>query len=564
MKIRGITVYNYRSIGSQAVLLDETHDVSIMVGTNNAGKSTVIRFLLELAAASKRADRFRFDPLLDRHRGGDAPPYVEIHTRLHDLVGEGSRHCKDRTVIIPYPLTSSPTISEEWPSNGLLTFDEYDYVYRYAFQKRFAERVYPRDASIHMKSRMDTLIRKAVADWLTRCMFVPEHRMLTLEHPRQWDGIEVANGKQTVKRLGDAQHPPPGKDGDRENFDAIERLIQRLLGDSTLRLEVTSGNADIVVQMADQRLPLASFGGGIHQLAIVCTAIQCTDASLVLFEEPETHLHPHLQRRFIEFLTGLDKQVLMTTHSPVMLDATDRARIYRVEFANGATKVEAVVDTTQLSGVVDGLGARASDLVQSNAIVWVEGPSDRIFFGECIRRLAPEIVEGIHYSIAMFGGALLKHYAASLKALGDDSETDELIDLLRINRHAFVIMDRDADPSSSDLGRLGSIKERVSMELGADHVLVTAGVTVENYYPYDLVKAFVESRIDKATSFSMSDASDVIADVESAIGVKTLSKTKLARIVADGLTDVHVESEQIATDVGRIVDFLRRVNGLPG
>lgn len=74
--------------------------------------------------------------------------------------------------------------------------------------------------------------------------------------------------------------------------------------------------------------PMQEWGSGTRSLAAIAihrANALLNDASIILgIEEPETNLHPQAQRRFLHSLrNGMDDkemQVLMTTHSPVLLD----------------------------------------------------------------------------------------------------------------------------------------------------------------------------------------------------------------------------------------------------
>ena len=80
------------------------------------------------------------------------------------------------------------------------------------------------------------------------------------------------------------------------------------------------------------------------------------------------------------------------------------------------------------------LGYRASDLLQANAIVWVEGPSDRIYLLHWLREVAPDLVEGVDFSIAFYGGALLKRLSGA-----EDGPTDpSLVDLWTLNQRSWL------------------------------------------------------------------------------------------------------------------------------
>ncbi|MGJ4931480.1 hypothetical protein ACQR1I_30395 [Bradyrhizobium sp. HKCCYLS2038] len=123
---------------------------------------------------------------------------------------------------------------------------------------------------------------------------------------------------------------------------------------------------------------------------------------------------------------------------------------------------------------------RASDIVQSNYVAWVEGPSDRIYLKRWISLFRPDLVEGIHYSIIFYGGRLLSHLSA------DDEEVTEFIRLRSLNQNLCVLMDSD---KSSENDEINDTKKRIVGELsrGGSKAWVTAGREVENYIDFGLL-----------------------------------------------------------------------------
>jgi hypothetical protein len=133
------------------------------------------------------------------------------------------------------------------------------------------------------------------------------------------------------------------------------------------------------------------------------------------------------------------------------------------------------------------LDIRASDMLQANGVIWVEGPSDRIYLSRWLDLASDgELKEGIHYRIMFYGGKLLAH----LDGLPPD-EGGKLISLLSLNRNTALLMDSDMHAGSIDEGspkprmHLNKTKTRVKNELehiGA-FVWITQGREVENYTP---------------------------------------------------------------------------------
>jgi hypothetical protein len=134
------------------------------------------------------------------------------------------------------------------------------------------------------------------------------------------------------------------------------------------------------------------------------------------------------------------------------------------------------------------LDIRASDILQANGVVWVEGPSDRIYLRRWLDLASGgELVEGVHYTIMFYGGRLLSHLSAL-----PPGEQDGFVSTLSINRNVALIMDSDRHRGKSATAsagarrprmRLNDTKERIRAEIDAARGLawVTEGREIENY-----------------------------------------------------------------------------------
>jgi len=202
-------------------------------------------------------------------------------------------------------------------------------------------------------------------------------------------------------------------------------------------------------------VPLSNSGSGIKTILLVLVFLHLTPFIetkripnyLFGFEELENNLHPALQRRLFlylrDFAVEQDCKVFLSTHSNVAIDLfanENNCQILHVTHDRKSASVKPVVTYVDNKGILDDLDIRASDLLQANGIVWVEGPSDRLYFNHWIEVFSDgKIKEGAHYQCVFYGGRLLAH----LSATDPDLNLDDVVKILRVNRNAIVLIDSD-------------------------------------------------------------------------------------------------------------------------
>lgn len=225
------------------------------------------------------------------------------------------------------------------------------------------------------------------------------------------------------------------------------------------------------------------------------------DKNIILMDEPEVHLEPRILRKLLNFLFWLNlstkqdlsqseelftttvysklfskrvensefikwkklvlpptpKQLFISSHSPVLINEflrySDFAAIYEfdsqymlVEGYEILVSVARKVQDSAPHSILDNLGATGADLLQTNGVIWVEGPSDIIYIRKWLDMYAaenslPKFEQGIHYEFQMFGGTLLDSICYDKE---EDNELHKLVSMFSFSRNAFVVIDSDA------------------------------------------------------------------------------------------------------------------------
>lgn len=323
-------------------------------------------------------------------------------------------------------------------------------------------------------------------------------------------------------------------------------------------MEIPHDRNTINVRLHGKSLPIEALGTGIHELIILASRAVLEENSVICIEEPELHFHPELQRQFMRFVNEqTSNQYFFTTHSAHIMDAVP-CSVHRVYLEDGLSRVSSPITGNDRRDICHELGYRPSDLLQSNCVIWVEGPSDRIYVNHWIAAKAPELSEGLHYSIMFYGGALRSHLSAEDRILND------LIALLPINRFPILIMDSDKETQN---GKLNASKTRIRDELTQSKRLcwVTSGREIESYIPRDTLFEAVRTVHKTAKALAATDVKfgkplNYLYGKDATEAVKGFDKVGIARKVCE--TPANFSVLDLEKRVVEVIAYVRRANNL--
>lgn len=114
---------------------------------------------------------------------------------------------------------------------------------------------------------------------------------------------------------------------------------------------------------------------------------------IFLIDEAELHLHPRAQRALKSALIDIAKngeQVLINTHSSVLISDDDETKIYQVSKHSSITTISEVEDKDKPYVVYDLLGGSPSDILLPKNFLIVEGVSECRFLQVIIKRFYSE------------------------------------------------------------------------------------------------------------------------------------------------------------------------------
>ncbi|KRB80135.1 hypothetical protein ASE01_01135 [Nocardioides sp. Root190] len=376
---------------------------------------------------------------------------------------------------------------------------------------------------------------------------------------------DLASGEGLVAELSTWERPrepdTPAYSLAKDRWSKLQAFVRDVLEDPTAQLEVADAT-DLHVKLAQAgaMLHIDNLGDGIKQVLMIAAACIYYDDHLVLLEEPETHLHAGLQRKLMRFLaTNTSSQYLIATHSAHVLDLPG-ARIFHVTHDGQSTQIAPAVRASEVQQVCLDLGYMASDLLQSNYTIWVEGPSDRIYWSRWLALAAPDLIEGVHFTIMSYGGYLID----GVHLLDEpDPATEDLVQLLRLGRRCVVIADSDKSAPDGALRPTLVRLQEESARPGSGQVIVCDWVrTVENLVPRGTFREAVVARHRTAGKRLRTPAVFGPFD-EPFEGMKkgTYSKVTIAKDVAAALALEDISGSLLSV-VLDLATQIRMANGL--
>jgi hypothetical protein len=204
-----------------------------------------------------------------------------------------------------------------------------------------------------------------------------------------------------------------------EEFQSILRLLlPKTIGFQ--RLEIRMPDIILITQTGD--FPLDSASGGIGAIIGISWQIFIYQQSnkdknfVVIFDEPESHLHPSMQRELLPNLSAAfpSTQFIIATHSPFIVTSSPRARVFVFIFDEEHRVYSQLRDTVDLSGTANQT-LREILGVPITVPIWVENKLFEIVRKYKDRELTPELLQGLKEEMVNNGlGFLLPEALTSL------------------------------------------------------------------------------------------------------------------------------------------------------
>jgi predicted ATP-dependent endonuclease of OLD family len=506
MYIANISIENFRGFSGKKVI-ELNEKLNIFIGHNNSGKTTVIKALQILfdTSYSKKLSINDFNRQLSISDLKESPPQVVISSILKE--NEGEAEYSEEIVLVSTMLTkiqrpyeakitygfflpekeieeyratmaaiSSPNIEEYWSEiehsflskyvwklyggdEKLKTVVDNDILNKFDFE--FMQPI--RDVERDLSSGSNSLLKEVIDFFID----------YEIKNDTSKTKDEIKGNLQKVKRefaessqqlmtklqgrltAGEKQIVTYADDTG-ATFDESSPHFSGVLNETTLysALRLTLEDKTGI------KLPPANNGLGYNNLiyiALLLARMQ-KDAmgeyygsnaklfSVLAIEEPEAHLHPSLQYRFLKFLNDNMKsnvrQIFISTHSPNITAASKLDNLIvlnkekeeiEVAYPGRVFDLKNKDDKASKAYIERYLDVTKSDMLFAKRIILVEGISEQLLLPIFTRYLNGDLVDS-HVAVINIGGRYFSHF---LKLFDRDKSK------YAINKRVAVITDLD-------------------------------------------------------------------------------------------------------------------------
>jgi predicted ATP-binding protein involved in virulence len=499
----------YKCFGKEGPAIEKILPMNIIIGRNNSGKSSILDLIEYIITPYMNIRPLTLDNSLN-YRSGQAASVT-----LKDRITNEDTHsvpAAEKPFFIDKEIKWTLFPHDEMPVNAQTSGERFNSM-TIGASTRGPIKAVDEIAFSRTKAIKSLKYKRLLADR----DIVPEKEK-TYEQKQSGQDVLQGNGDNATYILQSFLN-------DKTRFDL--QLIRSVLKAMNDIFQPDSVFTNVSVQRRDDSddkweinlwdkyenpIPLSKTGSGIRTVLLVLILIHIIprlenyplQKFVFCFEELENNLHPAVLRRLFNYLRDRALQdecvFFITTHSNVVIDLfsrDDQAQIIHVTHDGEKATAKTVTTYVEHKGILDDLDVRASDLLQANCVVWMEGPTDRLYFNRWMDLWSDgKLKEGIHYQCVFYGGRLRAHLSA--QSPGTESDND-YVEILRVNHNAIMLIDSDKKKESDNIDKT---KQRLVSEIKSmDGIAwVTEGREIENYISSRTLSAFYSRNDIKGTS----------------------------------------------------------------
>jgi predicted ATPase len=307
---------------------------------------------------------------------------------------------------------------------------------------------------------------------------------------------------------------------------------------------------ELLVIEEDLRLPLQYLGGGEQEVFALLWQL-LDEGFIYAIEEPENHFHPeYLKKLFVFFKKISDRrQIIISTHSPLLIDKADVTNNWIVKKVGGKTIVQRVEvreskegteEKVDLKSVLLELGFVPGDIFLKDFVLFVEGGTEK-------EAIIPIFAEKLGFQdfedrvavISIGGQNQLKNYLRIWTQI-----------LGYVPLEYLVILDRHSKELIHDI-----VKE---LGVEAKRFIVLERESIEDYYPPELiVEALKALGIEDITEKDIDPNKPIVKQIEKILKERGKMK-KNWKIWIGHYVAEKMDKEKIPLEIQEAFNIIRK------
>jgi len=252
----------------------------------------------------------------------------------------------------------------------------------------------------------------------------------------------------------------------------VGRLHPRFIGESGAVLELAYEWPD------GTTVNLTNMGGGVEQLLVLGSLLINQRTACILWEEPESHLHPGAQEVLLDQLEALvdDSMVFLTTQSPVFIRPSSKIAVHTVTNPDGKSAIGKTLSEDDLQQAAAVIGSLPGHLAQADIVLYVEGKTGAGIVKEWLRQW-PE------------RDTVLRYLQVEVQSLNVDEIANEDVlikSLQKINPNLIMFVDCDNEIGKNEPKKSRTILQGKCNKLGIP-CIITEKRKIEDYFTREAI-----------------------------------------------------------------------------
>lgn len=433
-KIKQAKIQNLKNIDPDGLVIEEINDVNVFIGKNGSGKSSILKAIRKFFTQN-----YNPGPIFKNSKGEiDGQPTIELCIETHPEI-------LDRITDPELKYWFTENHGGCWIAR---TKDQVKFI-EFEITRKIRENKSQNVESKYQQLLENNSIKLMASEHIERHFHESLNQVAYISSNPRVRAIDLSNPRLNVDGtmlIDEWQNTIHGQT--RKRFEDFAKKFGDLDINFTDFSIYSPGKADINAvqsnigekELSAITIPFLDEGQGAQDMVLIFWAIFNNDFKLIIIDEPENSKHPKLQRKLFSLLLKYcnDKQFFISTHSPIFSQFNKSSSIYLVSnpSRDKGLELKQIPKLEDYTLIKNELGLRNSDLFLSNAILFVEGETEKNAINKIFKKLSGKTPYEAGVEIISAG---------SVDKVNDKRLKEFLNFIERLNIITFIFLDREGE-----------------------------------------------------------------------------------------------------------------------